>query len=839
MSTQKPSGAYYLGLGLVVLSFAIYIFQFFYFGEERFRMDEGSPFFLSHAISVFYFIIIFMVHLSKIGFKRFHKGDEYAYSAALVLFSLSAHTLNASRDFNIFATYTDWMAGLVILMHIAILVFPFRKSLPEFAQYALYFASGVSLVTSTYMTLFLGPLNFFGLLLSPILGISMVALVPFWFMIHFIQAIYRIQPLPHSRRAFWTGVLAPVLILVGFLAKWKMVQHNIEQARIEYNTYYADSYPEWVILSQQITDGPFTEMVAMSEATSQKTFWDNDGLGVFDDLSYNEFVRHNPLAIIANMLYGELKFSSETLMKLLESRFDARHMTHRRLWNGTDLKTTSINNAITVYPEYRIAYLEKTLKIKNTSSDGGPFQEAVYSFYLPEGSIATSLSLWVNGVEEKSRLTTKGKADKAYRRIVGVERRDPSLLHWQEGNRITVTIYPCTPQEERQFKVGFTVPMTLDEDELVLNNIYFKGPASSSAREETSLEIVGKQAGKPDLFWGMRKKEENTYHFSGKYYPSQEMRFPAPPLSTIPFSFNGNSFQVIPSQTAKLPLAPKEIILDINRAWSKREFKKVWNLVKDQKVYVFLPVKTQVTEENFDEIYNRLKINHFSLLPIYQIKNPEETLIISHSTHVGPILEDLKNSLFANQLQSYLISNHEKLKWFDLGDEPSPIVRSLKEFRILNYQQGEISDLKEALEDKVFQSEFENPTEIALSHAGMNIKHLSELSSSTDAPDHLMRLYAYNDLMKMIGKEYFNKEKLEDNWLRKAEEAYVVSPVSSLIVLETIADYERFNIKKNTNTLGNASHKNSGSVPEPHEWVLIMMVGLMVLWQAKKRFLGV
>ena len=40
-------------------------------------------------------------------------------------------------------------------------------------------------------------------------------------------------------------------------------------------------------------------------------------------------------------------------------------------------------------------------------------KEAIYSFQLPEGSVATSLSLWVNGIERKGVLTTKEKAKEA------------------------------------------------------------------------------------------------------------------------------------------------------------------------------------------------------------------------------------------------------------------------------------------------------------------------------------------------------------------------------------------------------------------------------------------
>ena len=56
-----------------------------------------------------------------------------------------------------------------------------------------------------------------------------------------------------------------------------------------------------------------------------------------------------------------------------------------------------------------------------------------------------------------------------------------------------------------------------------------------------------------------------------------------------------------------------------------------------------------------------------------------------------------------------------------------------------------------------------------------------------------------------------------------AKEANIVTPISSLIVLETDADYEKNGIEKNVNTLGNASINNDGSVPEPYEWALIVV----------------
>ena len=106
---------------------------------------------------------------------------------------------------------------------------------------------------------------------------------------------------------------------------------------------------------------------------------------------------------------------------------------------------------------------------------------------------------------------------------------------------------------------------------------------------------------------------------------------------------------------------------------------------------------------------------------------------------------------------------------------------------------------------------------------GIQIQKVSQPTSASAAPDHLMRVFTYNNLMRQIGKDYFNTKKLGDALITQAEKAHVVTPVSSLIVLETQADYDRFDIKASKDGLKNASIKNAGAVPEPHEWLLIVL----------------
>ena len=60
---------------------------------------------------------------------------------------------------------------------------------------------------------------------------------------------------------------------------------------------------------------------------------------------------------------------------------------------------------------------------------------------------------------------------------------------------------------------------------------------------------------------------------------------------------------------------------------------------------------------------------------------------------------------------------------------------------------------------------------------------------------------------------------------------------ASLIVLETQADYERFDIRKSQDSLGNASMTASGAVPEPEEWALIILAVLAVTVLTLKPYL--
>ena len=167
----------------------------------------------------------------------------------------------------------------------------------------------------------------------------------------------------------------------------------------------------------------------------------------------------------------------------------------------------------------------------------------------------------------------------------------------------------------------------------------------------------------------------------------------------------------------------------------------------------------------------------------------------------------------------------KKIKLFNIGNTLSPYLKTLKEYRLFQYEHGTIPELDSLIKSQVFARDTEDDNQIVIDNAELAIIQ-KDCTQPTAAPDHLMRLFTYNHIMQKMGP-CANAE--NDELVAEAQKAHVVSPVSSLVVLETKQDYERFNIADSQNSLKNASIQSKGAVPEPHEWALIIIAVLVAL----------
>jgi XrtN system VIT domain protein len=817
--TTNDLSLLHIGSGLTVLSTLIFMLP-----EWSLGLKDGavfSIFWLNFGLAFFYFgLLLYKKHYS---IKRPFQHLEHLYLLQ-VLAIISCYSLN--RQLNIFHGSTTWLEIFVCVFCVSLVVYSYNVRLPHMLNRVLLFILGAGTMLWVYYTLYLLPLYLVSFMIAFALGMSLHTFVPLWVVLGLWFGVKKATASePASRRSFLAGAAFPVLFLAFFLVQW---HHRMEQINFYSNDHIIqenETLPRWVKLSQQLPADYLTERIMKTDLIYQApaeelTLWDIPGD------SFHEIKRHDPLVMLALFFFEKPNLERKEKVKVLESMYDARHQAEQRLWSGNNLSTVNVVSQVKIYPEFRLAYTEKVLSIHNNMPNSWNQQEAIYTFFLPEGSVVSSLSLWIEGREEKGYLTTKGKAQTAYTTIVGKERRDPSVVHWQEGNRVSVRVFPCTPEENRQFKVGVTSPLRQEGQELVYDNIYFTGPSAAGA-SETSVVYLEGEAAPLTLPAGYKQRTGNSYKRHGDYKQDWNIRLATPPLASGSFSFGDNSYQLLALPEQMETFSPARVYLDINASWSSGELEQVWELVKGKQVYAWDGHMTQLSEENREQVFRLLRQQQYSLFPLHQVKDAEQALVISKSGAVSPNLSDLKDTPFAEEMAAAL-PQQSTIRVYTLGHMLSPYLKSLKELQVIGVMQGEVKQLASLLQQQQFVRTSPGHNTVRLGESGLGIVR-TEAPATGAAPDHLLRLFAYNHLLQQIGPRYFCKDGfLEEGLIAEAAQANIVSPVSSLIVLETQADYERFDIQKSKDSLGNASLNASGAVPEPEEWALIIVALLVV-----------
>ena len=830
---KKPwqDSTWITGMALIALSTFIFLFPDFLKIKDQFF----GFFTVNYIIAIFYFFLLVSVDVIR-TIKAKRRDSPECIAIYLILCLISAFSLN--REIPIFQQSTLWLQVDIVVMCLSLIGLSFRKYLPEWYSYLLYFLLGPSLLICIYFTVFLAPFYPFAFVGFFVFGISLHVYIPLLFCIFIISILLGAYKLNKKfLLSFAAGAAWPLVILTYFMIKWNVVSQQITYTYNSSITDTENTLPNWVKVSQKLGDDWVTERVIKGDLVYVTYNRSGDFFNAPRLRSFEEVKQHDPLVVIASF-FSIPELNYEEQVKIAESAFKGRHLAEERLWGGKYLKTSNVITDVMIYPDLRISYTEKILNITNTSLPDtwdGRQQEAIYTFKLPEGTAVTSLSLWINGKEEKGILTTKAKADSAYKTIVGVLRRDPSVVHWREGNTVSVRVFPCTPQEARRFKIGFTSPLTVSEGKLTYQNITFEGPSANDATE-TILIRLDKPTPDLELPGSFTSLNDKKFQHEGNYKEDWEIAMPNNPVADKSFSFDNNTYKIKEYKKTFETFTPDAVYLDVNASWTEDEYNKVLEVLKDKEVYVFQNKMEKVTNDNRKQLFDYYSGLNFSMFPFYKIK-AENPLVVSKSSEDSPNLSDISESEFASELTHYL-EKKEVCRLFNIGKRLSPYIKTLKEFRVFGYDHGSIQELEQAIISKKFPFSQEDNNTITVHNACINITK-EEGTSANTAPDHLMRLFAYNHLLKDINSKYFAKQYTTDSTNEEARQAYIVSPVSSLIVLETAADYERFNIHEDANSLSNASMKSSGSVPEPHEWALIIIALCVITYLLLKNRLHV
>lgn len=790
--------------------------------------DTGFGVFLvNYVFAIGYWIVCNTHRFSGANRHLFWKGRLHYNIMSLLLFWVSCFSLN--REITIFHDSIWWLSILIGIVTVTLLVYVFFEIELKLLRKLYGLFLGLSVIILLYYAIYLLPFYAIGFVGSILLGLGAHVFVPLGMLICVVFIFIKESK---KDREVWgmalPGFMIPLVCIVFFSVKWVGFSNDIATLEIEAREKASD-VPVWVHVSRYLPHDPLTEMYLKKKLIYvQHNIFSWDAFDRLEPSNRREKKRHHPLVVIGDFFVRDDNLTNQDRLKIYMARFDRRHHSREKLWSGDNLVTKRVETRLELFPEYRLAYTEKDVWIKNLSKWGD--QEALYTFEMPEGTVVTSLSLWVNGVQEKGILTTKSKADSAYKTIVGVQRRDPSLVTWQEGNTVTVRVYPCNAEEQRHFKIGFTSPLTVENQQLVYQSIAYEGPRNHETEERVVLLSEKEhQSSGIDL-----EQENGQWEYQGAIQHNWRIHVPFVPLSEETFSFGGKHYQFkeLPEQYEQVEL--DAVYLDITHEWNRQEIENIIELA-EVPVFAFTP-EGKKRIEKYDDIAMIKKSTFFGLFPFHQLKNEKAMVIVkstSHSFH----LDDLNKSPFHASIRSWMNSNENKPLVFAIGCDPGTYIKSLKEFRAFHYMQGSTRLLLTCLKNKQFLKDQEDESTVTIHGARLMAR---ETTGEQDgkAPDHLMRVYTYNSIMRDIGAKVFDQEQfLSDELIDRARSAYVVTPLSSLIVLETQNDYERFDIKDKNKTLDNAKISSSGAAPEPHEWLLIIIVAGMSLYFLNQRFM--
>ncbi|MCD0470632.1 XrtN system VIT domain-containing protein [Flavobacterium sp. JAS] len=693
-----------------------------------------------------------------------------------------------------------------------------------------FFINGLSFGVIIYFAMYLIPImpvSFMGIIA---LGMGFYGLVPaLVIIIHLLTVVRNLTQNKVNYISFGTGFLIVLIGIAAFTVGLSIESRKIAQSITMKSFDKDEDLPNYISVSQNLKPNFFNEILLKKDIV-YIPLHDIFSFGSFDSFGtkqYNERKIHNPIISLAYLFCQDLDLSNDDRINILKSNFDKRLETEEQLWSGEDLFTKSIKEDVKVYPEARLAYTEITMKI---ASDEGSWrnQEAIYSFQLPEGSVATSLSLWVNGIERKGVLTTKEKAQKAYKQIVGVENRDPSLMQWKEGNKVVVRVFPINNANPREFKCGFTTPLKVEDNQMKYQSLSIKGPNISNAQTISRIQVVGNQKIETSKDFELKN---HFYINQSKGLDNWEANMPIIKNSqSSSFAWKNKIYEVKDIQKTVISFKPSEIILDLNSSWTTKQIESFVNLDKKNLFVYINGEKKTINKENFKAIELDFADLHYSLLPLYKIT--PNSLIITKSGTFSANFEELEESDYLKKIR--IGTKERNLKVINISSDINPFWQTVKEQKYIDYFQTSSKNCLKLIEQNQFVLYKTEKNTVNIEPAHISITENAKTDSiKSNGPNHIYRMYAFGKVLEEQVK--IQNDSLANNqYVDLAKDANIVTPISSLIVLETEEDYKNNGIEKNVNTLGNASINNDGAVPEPHEWLLIIIGSAALFFYYRK-----
>lgn len=780
----------------------------------------------------FFNIIIELIFGATVTFFILRYKEKYHHLIPFLFLNWFIGCFSTNVFINIFENLPVWVYVTTFLFCLTNFII-YSNYHHKYISPLTYFINGCSFLLIIYYTIYLIPFSIISFVGIIALGLGFYGLVPM--IVTFTHSITLFKKFNTKRTnifSFSAGFILPIIGFIIFtillsLESKKINAHNVT------NTFdnTATDLPTYITISQNLTPNFFNEIILKKDIVyiASENFFTFRGFGDFGTKQYNERKTHNPIINLAFLFCETLDLSSDDRINILKSNFDKRLETEEQLWSGDDLFTKNIKEDVKIFADNRLAYTEITMDIACTEKTLGQ-KEAIYSFQLPEGAVATSLSLWVNGVERKGVLTTKEKAANAYKQIVGVEARDPSLMQWREGNKVVVRVFPIRHDLPRTFKCGFTTPLLVDKNTMKYESLNIKGPNINNAKTISRIQVVGNTTIKTSKNFDLVDKFQIN-ESRGLENWNAEMPINLEAFSKS-FVWKNKVYEVNEIQTSNTNFIPSEIVLDLNKNWNLEEIESLVNKNNSNYFVVIDNQKQAINSENYKNIFEQFETLSYSLLPFYKLK--ENTLVITKCGTVSANFEELEESDFLKKVKEN--TKNKNIKAINISENLNPFWQTIKEQKYVTYAKMDLKKCIQTIESNSFPINKIAENIVNIEPANISIQE-SDITTETkkNGNNHIFRMYAFNKILDEQVKIQSDST-AQNQFVSLAKEANIVTPISSLIVLETDEDYEKNGIEKNVNTLGNAAINNEGAVPEPHEWLLIFIAIGCLFFYYKKNY---
>lgn len=183
---------------------------------------------------------------------------------------------------------------------------------------------------------------------------------------------------------------------------------------------------------------------------------------------HGHLANHHPFWFVANLARCKLP------------REDARrafHRAHGEAFDDGELPIEAIDRYAGAALEWRtskitaslepaaaLAKVDWELKVGSSSRS---LAEARFDIRLPTGAVASSLSLWIGGVERPAAFAAASKVEAAFESVVA-KMRDPALLQEIGPDLLRLRLFPVVSGTPMQVRVGLTLPLCLRGEKALL-----------------------------------------------------------------------------------------------------------------------------------------------------------------------------------------------------------------------------------------------------------------------------------------------------------------------------------------------------------------------------------